>query len=77
MTRNRAERRHHMVRLKKSAVVIALQAMEAKKHQVFAFVLPVFVLVGCVGIDAIIMVPAYRKLCKSTLCELRENDELF
>ena len=35
--------------------------MEAKKHQVFAFVLPVFVLVGCVGIDAIIMVPAYRK----------------
>lgn len=30
MTRNRAERRHHMVRLKKSAVVIALQAMEAK-----------------------------------------------
>lgn len=39
MTRNRAERRHHMVRLKKSAVVIALQAMEAKKHQVFAFVL--------------------------------------
>ena len=61
MTRNRAERRHHMARLKKSAAVIALQAMEAKKHHVFAFVLPVFVLVGCVGIDAIIMVPAYRK----------------
>ncbi|WP_205713201.1 cobalt ABC transporter ATP-binding protein [Escherichia sp. E4385] len=62
MTRNRAERRHHMARLKKkSAVVIAQQAMKAKKHQVFAFVLPVFVLVGCVGIDAIIMVPAYRK----------------
>lgn len=46
MTRNRAERRHHMARLKKSAAVIALQAMEAKKHQVFAFVLPVFVLPG-------------------------------
>ncbi|MGS3045167.1 hypothetical protein, partial [Escherichia coli] len=46
---------------KKSAVVIALQALKAKKHQVFAFVLPVFVLVGCVGIDAIIMVSAYRK----------------
>lgn len=30
MTRNRAERRHHMARLKKSAAVIALQAMEAK-----------------------------------------------
>lgn len=44
MTRNRAERRHHMARLKKSAVVIAQQATEAKKHQVFAFVLPVFVL---------------------------------
>lgn len=29
MTRNRAERRHHMARLKKSAVVIAQQAMEA------------------------------------------------
>lgn len=61
MTRNRAERRHHMARLKKSAVVIAQQAMEAKKHQVFAFVLPVCALVGCVDIDVIIMVPAYRK----------------
>lgn len=30
MTRNRAERRHHMARLKKSAVVIAQQATEAK-----------------------------------------------
>lgn len=60
MTRNRAERRHHMVRLKKSAVVIALQAMEAKASGI-CFRTPVFVLVGCVGIDAIIMVPAYRK----------------
>ncbi len=41
---NRAERRHHMVRLKKIRCRYPLQAMEAKKHQVFAFVLPVFFL---------------------------------
>ena len=71
MTRNRAERRHHMARLKKSAAVIALQAMEAKKHQVFAFVLPVCVLVGCVDIDAIIMVPAYRKFVQKRAMRIK------
>lgn len=57
MTRNRAERRHHMVRLKKIRCRYRTAGDGSKK----AFVLPVFVLVGCVGIDAIIMVPAYRK----------------
>ena len=61
MTRNRAERRHHMVRLKKSAVVIALQAMEAKSIRYLLSYSCICSFVGCVGIDAIIMVPAYRK----------------
>ncbi len=40
MTRNRAERRHHMVRLKKIRYRYrACRRWKQKKHQVFAFVL--------------------------------------
>lgn len=48
MTRNRAERRHHMARLKKSAVVIAQQATEAKSircllsYSLYVFLLDVW-----------------------------------
>lgn len=39
MTRNRAERRHHMVRLKKIRCRYRTAGDGSKKHQVFAFVL--------------------------------------
>ncbi len=61
MTRNRAERRHHMVRLKKIRCRYRTAGDGSKKASGICFRTPVFVLVGCVGIDAIIMVPAYRK----------------
>ncbi len=60
MTRNRAERRHHMVRLKNPLSLSHCRRWKQKASGI-CFRTPVFVLVGCVGIDAIIMVPAYRK----------------
>lgn len=60
MTRNRAERRHHMARLK-IRCRYRTAGDGSKKASGICFRTPVFVLVGCVGIDAIIMVPAYRK----------------
>ncbi len=61
MTRNRAERRHHMVRLKKIRCRYRTAGDGSKSIRYLLSSIPVFVLVGCVGIDAIIMVPAYRK----------------
>ncbi len=58
---------------KKSAVVIALQEMEAKQHKLFAFVLPVYVLVGCVGIDALIITLAYRKSVQKHAIRIKGN----
>lgn len=61
MTRNRAERRHHMVRLKKIRCRYRTAGDGSKKASGICFRTPCICSCWIVGIDAIIMVPAYRK----------------
>ena len=61
MTRNRAERRHHMVRLKKIRCRYRTAGDGSKKASGICFRTPCICSCWMCGIDAIIMVPAYRK----------------
>lgn len=78
MTRNRAERRHHMVRLKKIRCRYRTAGDGSKKASGICFRTPCICSCWMCGHRRYHNgPPRIGNSCKSTLCELRENDELF